>query len=92
MPDKPEHNHIPTLGDVLEPGHVRSDTRPPAGSPEGSPAGKGEDDVSPRAPRSAFEVRMEAMIGEILKRHMEAAREEIIRTVHEAVRGRKPPE
>ncbi|MEA3410512.1 MAG: hypothetical protein U9R74_03120 [Pseudomonadota bacterium] len=84
MPDKPEHNHIPTLGDVLEPGHVRSDTRPPAG--------KDEDDVSPRGPRSAFEVRMEAMIGEILKRHMEAAREEIMRTVHEAIRRRKPPE
>lgn len=83
MTDKPK-GHIPTLGEVLEPGHVRPD----AAAPERDRNAATERDV----PRSAFEVRIEAMIGEILKRHMEAAREEIVSKVREAIRGRKVPE
>lgn len=91
MPDEPKTNPIPTLGEVFEPGRVRA-SAPAAGATSDEARGpKRADETPPRAPRSAFEVRLEAMIGEILKRHMEAAREEIMRTVHEAVRGRRSP-
>ena len=94
MPDEPKTNPIPTLGEMLEPGRVRpsAPTAETTSDEARGPKTKSADETAPRAPRSAFEVRLEAMIGEILKRHMEAAREEIMRTVHGAVRGRRSPE
>ncbi len=40
------------------------------------------------APKTAFEAAIEAMVTEILKRHLESAREEIIRAVLGEVRAR----
>ena len=90
-----DDDHIPLLDDLIVPGKAIKDSQAHAEQPEANDDSHaltthGTKPKSPEshAPKTAFEAAIEAMVTEILKRHLESAREEIIRAVLGEVRAR----
>lgn len=87
---KKPRDDIPTLTDLVEdhsPDLERSETEFAAEHSVAVPSSAGPSVPHGRV-RSAFEVAVEAMVAEILNRHMARAREEITRSVLAEVRSR----
>lgn len=94
---KDPRDEIPTLHNLVEDESVTAQTDAVrASAPKDTPALSAEHPVmsaanaaAPRAQsRSAFEATIETLVGEILNRHMQNAREEITRAVLTEVRAR----
>jgi hypothetical protein len=88
---KKPRDDVPTLNDLVEepeapPQAGSREEGPRAAAPTASPSpASGENQARSR---SAFEVTVEAMVAEILNRHMASARDEITRSVLAEVRAR----
>lgn len=99
-----DNSDIPTLGEIIFPGNpdkvVRTELEPkadqtpaPPEPPEASPTPKTTDAESESGNRgrpSSFESLISTRIDHILEKHMEAAREEIVRMVMLELRARLP--
>jgi hypothetical protein len=92
MSDKLNEKSIPTLDELVVPGRsgirtkqpVNDDTRVSRGTTKTNDPETTDND----GPRSAFEATIEAIVTEILHRHIEQARIEIIRKIVDEVRSR----
>ena len=92
MSDKLNEKSIPTLDELVVPGRtgirtkqtVNDDTHVFRGTPKTNVPEPPDNDE----PRSAFKATIEAIVTEILHRHMEQARVEIIRKIVDEVRSR----
>jgi hypothetical protein len=92
MSDKLNEKSIPTLDELVVPGRadiranqtVNNDTRDSSAETKTNASETTDND----GPRSAFKATIEAIVTEILHRHMEQARLEIIRKIVDEVRSR----
>lgn len=94
-----DNDDIPTLGEIIFPGNpdkvapeATADMTPPPAAPSATATAKGEpESESAGHPRpSSFESLISTRIDHILEKHMESAREEIVRMVMLELRARLP--
>ena len=95
MQNSLEDDHIPLLDDLIVPGKATKRSRDDAEQTQtnensGAPPANAVQQRPPTGDttKTAFEAAIEAMVTEILDRHMETARKEIIRGVLTEVRAR----
>lgn len=95
MSNSPDEEKIPTLDELIVPGdpELKSQQTNPPSEAQDHPDQSESTEASPteyRKPKTAFEATIEAMVTEILHRHIEHARKEITQMVLSEVRARLP--
>jgi hypothetical protein len=87
---KKPRDDVPTLHDLVEEHAAISETEPAAEgtAPDSAATARATEQTEQTRMRSAFEIAIEAMVSEILNRHMAKAHEEITRSVLAEVRAR----
>lgn len=95
MQNSLDEDHIPLLNDLIVPGKTSERTKDRAEQTDANDNSEAllahaANQKSPTsgASKTAFEAAIEAMVTEILNRHLETARKEIIRAVLAEVRAR----
>lgn len=95
MQNSLDEDHIPLLDDLIVPGKATKRTKDHAEQTDANDNSEAllahavnQKSPASDASKTAFETAIEAMVTEILNRHLETARKEIIRAVLAEVRAR----